>query len=93
MLPAIDMINHATEPEKRKTVLRRSTAEATVKVDGVDINIKGFFTMKAGQASMLSDPYLFNGRVYALHTTDFEGVSAIVILPGLPTMDPKGILV
>ena len=51
MLPAIDMINHATEPEKRNTILRRSNAEATVKVDGADVNIQGFFTMKAGQTS------------------------------------------
>lgn len=48
MLPAIDMINHATEPEKRNTLLRRSHAEATVTVDGADVNINGFFTMKAG---------------------------------------------
>ena len=55
MLPAIDMINHATEPEKRNTVLRRSNAEATVKVDGADVNFKVFFTMKAGvlQTSVL----------------------------------------
>ena len=48
MLPAIDMINHSTEPQKRNTVLRRSNAEATVTVDGAVITIKGFFTMKAG---------------------------------------------
>ena len=63
MLPAIDMINHATEPEKRNTVLRRSTAEATVKVDGADVNIKGFFTMKAGQASMLCNMHLLVQRM------------------------------
>lgn len=64
MLPAIDMINHATEPEKRNTVLRRSNAEATVKVDGADVNIKGFFTMKAGQTSV---PHCNTAVLYLTH--------------------------
>lgn len=49
MLPAIDMINHATEPDKRNTLLRKSSAEMTVKVDGAPLTLHGFFTMKAGQ--------------------------------------------
>ena len=49
MLPAIDMINHATEPGKRNTLLRKSSAEMTVKVDGAPLTLHGFFTMKAGQ--------------------------------------------
>ena len=48
MLPAIDMINHATEPDKRNTLLRKSSAEVTAKVDGAPVTVKGFFTMKAG---------------------------------------------
>ena len=51
MLPAIDMINHATEPDKRNTLLRKSSAEMTVKVDGAPLKVHGFFTMKAGQLS------------------------------------------
>ena len=51
MLPAIDMINHATEPDKRNTLLRKSSAELTVKVDGAPLTVHGFFTMKAGQLS------------------------------------------
>ncbi|DBB01093.1 hypothetical protein WJX77_011966 [Trebouxia sp. C0004] len=47
MLPAIDMINHSTQPDKRNTLLRKSNAELTVKVDGVPMTIQGFFTMKA----------------------------------------------
>ncbi|KAL3141212.1 hypothetical protein ABBQ38_003551 [Trebouxia sp. C0009 RCD-2024] len=47
MLPAIDMINHATEPGKRNTLLRKSSAEMTVKVDGAPLTLHGFFTMKA----------------------------------------------
>ena len=49
MLPAIDMINHATEPDRRNTLLRKSSAEMTVKVDGAPLTLHGFFTMKAGQ--------------------------------------------
>ncbi len=49
MLPAIDMINHATQPDMRNTLLRKSNAELTVKVDGEPMTIQGFFTMKAGQ--------------------------------------------
>lgn len=49
MLPAIDMINHSTEPDKRNTLLRKSSAEVTVKVDGEPMTVQGFFTMKAGQ--------------------------------------------
>ena len=49
MLPAIDMINHSTEPDKRNTLLRKSNAEVTVKVDGEPMTVQGFFTMKAGQ--------------------------------------------
>ncbi len=49
MLPAIDMINHSTQPDKRNTLLRKSNAELTVKVDGEPMTIQGFFTMKAGQ--------------------------------------------
>lgn len=49
MLPAIDMINHATEPGKRNTLLRKSSAEMTVKVNGAPFTLHGFFTMKAGQ--------------------------------------------
>ena len=49
MLPAIDMINHSTQPDKRNTLLRKSNAELTVKVDGEAMTIQGFFTMKAGQ--------------------------------------------
>lgn len=52
MLPAIDMINHATEPEKRNTLLRKSSAEMTVKVDGAPLTLQGFFTMKAGQLAL-----------------------------------------
>lgn len=52
MLPAIDMINHATEPDKRNTLLRKSSAELTVKVDGAPLTLQGFFTMKAGQLSL-----------------------------------------
>ena len=51
MLPAIDMINHATEPDKRNTLLRKSSAEMTVKVDGTPLTVHGFFTMKAGKLS------------------------------------------
>ena len=51
MLPAIDMINHATQPDKRNTLLRKSSAEMTVKVDGAPLTVHGFFTMKAGQLS------------------------------------------
>ncbi len=59
MLPAIDMINHSTEPDKRNTLLRKSSAEMTVKVDGAPVVIHGFFTMKAGQCSACShfNPY------------------------------------
>jgi hypothetical protein len=53
MLPAIDMINHSTQPDKRNTLLRKSSAELTVKVDGEPMTIQGFFTMKAGQRSNL----------------------------------------
>jgi len=53
MLPAIDMINHSTQPDKRNTLLRKSNAELTVKVDGEAMTIQGFFTMKAGQCSNL----------------------------------------
>ena len=49
MLPAIDMINHSTEQDKRNTLLRKSSAEVTVKVDGSPLTLQGFFTMKAGQ--------------------------------------------
>ena len=49
MLPAIDMINHSTQPDKRNTLLRKSNVELTVKVDGEAMTIQGFFTMKAGQ--------------------------------------------
>ena len=54
MLPAIDMINHSTEPQKRNTALRRSNAEAVVTVDGSPVPVRGFFTMKAGQLIILS---------------------------------------
>ena len=54
MLPAIDMINHATEPDKRNTLLRKSNAEVTAKVDGAPVTVKGFFTMKAGKKSAAS---------------------------------------
>jgi len=53
MLPAIDMINHSSQPDKRNTLLRKSNAELTVKVDGEPMTIQGFFTMKAGQRSNL----------------------------------------
>ena len=48
MIPAIDMINHATEPDKRNTMLQRSKAEITVTVDGAPVVLHGYFTMKAG---------------------------------------------
>ena len=48
MLPAIDMINHSTEPDKRNTLLRKSSAEVSATVDGAPVTVKGFFTMKAG---------------------------------------------
>jgi len=53
MLPAIDMINHSSQPDKRNTLLRKSNAELTVKVDGEPMTIQGFFTMKAGQCNLL----------------------------------------
>lgn len=56
MLPAIDMINHATEPGKRNTLLRKSSAETTVKVDGAPLTLHGFFTMKAGQRQLHQMP-------------------------------------
>ena len=56
MLPAIDMINHSTEPQKRNTALRRSNAEAVVTVDGAPVPVQGFFTMKAGQPFIPGQP-------------------------------------
>lgn len=62
MLPAVDMINHSTEPDKRNTLLRKSHAEMTVKVDGESVTFQGFFTMKAGPcccSNPYKQPYVF----------------------------------
>jgi hypothetical protein len=52
LIPAIDMLNHATRPEARNTELRMSSEEATATCGRPprEVTLRGFFTMRAERA-------------------------------------------
>ncbi len=55
LIPAIDMINHSTEPSRRNTTLHKYDTPMSIEVEGTKLSFESFFAMKAGKWSKGSE--------------------------------------
>lgn len=90
LLPAIDMLNHASDPARRNTSLFQLNQEVAVEVDGRQVSLNGYFSMKAdrdiasGEEVLHTYGDLSDGQLLLTYGfVDIAAASSSSLSPGL----------